>query len=97
MKSCFRNGFAFVVYSFYFMGCLFISKGSYGPYTCRGTCTGQVVRLRACGTMKAKIMKCHVLSWSAGKVLAEDQNQDQAVLPYGYSLTKTSENNSEAG
>ena len=54
---------------------------------------GHVVWLRACGTMEAKIMKYHVLSWSPGKVLAEDR--DQAELLYGYSLTKTSENNSK--
>ena len=57
-------------------------------------CTGQVVRLRACGTMEPIIMKYHVLSCSAGKNLAEDQ--DQAKILYGYSLTKTSKNNSKS-
>ena len=45
--------------------------------------------------MEAKIMKYHVPSWSAGKVLTEDR--DQAELLYRYSLSKTSENNSKAG
>ena len=55
-----------------------------------GTCTRQVERLRACGTMEAKLMK-HVLSWSVGKSFAEDR--DQAELLYGYSLARISENN----
>ena len=47
----------------------------------------------ACGTMEARIMKYHVLSWPVGKILAEDQ--DQAELLYGYSLTRINENNSK--
>ena len=39
-------------------------------------------------SMEAKIMKYHVLSWSFGKILAEDQ--DQAELLYGYTITRTS-------
>ena len=38
--------------------------------------------------MKAKIMKYHVLSWSFGKILPEDQ--DRAELLYGYTITRTS-------
>ena len=48
-------------------------------------------RLRACGTIDAKIIKYHVLSGYIGKVLAEDQ--DRTELLKGYSLTRASENN----
>ena len=39
-------------------------------------------------SMKAKIMKYHVLLWSFGKILPEDQ--DRAELLYGYIITRTS-------
>ena len=44
--------------------------------------------------MEAKILKYHVLSGHVSKVLDEDQ--DQAELLDGYSLTRASENNSES-
>ena len=50
---------------------------------------GQVDGLRACGMMEVKIMKNYVLSWSIGKILAEDQGR--AELLYGYTITRTSE------
>ena len=92
MKSCFSKvlfGASASWVSFYKQGMLRTI------HLLRGTCKEQVVRMRACDIMEAEIMKYHVLSWSAGKVLAEDQNQDQdqAQLFYGYSLTKASENN----
>ena len=34
-------------------------------------------------------MKYHVLSWSVGKILAEDQDRNE--LLYGYTITRTSE------
>ena len=39
-------------------------------------------------SMEAKIMKYHVLSWSFGKILPEDQ--DRAELLYRYTITRTS-------
>ena len=39
-------------------------------------------------SMEAKMMKYHVLSWSLGKILPEDQ--DRAELLYGYTITRTS-------
>ena len=39
--------------------------------------------------MEVRTMKYHVLSWSIGKILAEDQ--DRAELLYGYTITRTSE------
>ena len=38
--------------------------------------------------MEAKIMKYHVLSWSFGKILPEDQERTE--LLYGYAITRTS-------
>ena len=38
--------------------------------------------------MEAKIMKYHVLSWSFGEILPEDQ--DRAELLYRYTITRTS-------
>ena len=31
-------------------------------------------------SMEAKIMKCHVLLWSFGKILPEDQDRDEDIL-----------------
>ena len=39
--------------------------------------------------MEAKMMKYHLLSWSIGKILEEDQ--DRAELLYRYTITRTSE------
>ena len=39
-------------------------------------------------SMEAKIMKYHVLLWSFGKILPEDQ--DRAERLYGYTITRTS-------
>ena len=52
------------------------------------------MRLRACGTMEAKIMKYHFLSWFTGRILEKDQ--DQAELLYVYSFTRISENDSKS-
>ena len=39
-------------------------------------------------SIKAKIMQYHVLLWSFGKILPEDQHR--AELLYGYTITRTS-------
>ena len=39
-------------------------------------------------TQEAKIMKYHVLLWSFGKILPEDQDRDEFL--YGYTIIRTS-------
>ena len=38
--------------------------------------------------MEAKIMKYHVLLWSFGKILPEDQDRDEFL--YGYDIIRAS-------
>ena len=50
-------------------------------------------RLRGRGhvtqSMESKIMKYHVLLWSFGKILPEDQDRDEFL--YGYTIIRISE------